>query len=196
MTTKQAVASASTKAVAALRVLVRGKRGPAELRAAAHAIMDLRQCFEHEGIPDWAGRTPEYRMKAEEVYRKAGVPSDSEDKLQSALRYHIGNVLREQAPPEHLDQLGLAKKGPRGRTQELRETRRMAGVPARSSAARRPNIRVAPGAFDPVQLVQHARADIALIRSAGQEGTVDPETILPALRALMDEVLDAVSELH
>lgn len=91
------------------------------LKEAATQIVILRAVYHrHEGLPDWAGRSIDYRHAIERAYRNAGVPSDSEDGLQASLRYHVSNVLRSVAPPEELEKLGLSTSGARKRRQERR----------------------------------------------------------------------------
>lgn len=84
-------------------------------RAAACAIVNLRSLSTHEGVTDWTGRSLEYRDAIESLYRQANVPPDSESPIQAKVRYHIGNVLREVAPADELEALGLAVSGPKGR---------------------------------------------------------------------------------
>src|SRR5690606_11264334 len=110
----------------------------------------------------------------ERLYRQAGVPSDSESNMQANLRYHVGNVLRKVAPPEDLQALGMAVEGPLGR---IRNTR--ASAPARPRLAR-------PGVGDPAAMASLALETVRTLRSM-EPGT---ETE-PALRALLDEVMDA-----
>lgn len=145
--------------------------------AAAEAIVGLRRHFRHEGRPDWAGRSPEYRDLVERLYRQAGVPSDSESNMQANLRYHVGNVLRQVAPPEDLAALGMAVEGPLGR---LRTTR--------ATAPRRPRL-ARPGVGDPAAMASLALETVRTLR------TMEPgPEAEPALRVLLDEVLDAVKD--
>lgn len=118
----QRVTAAADKAVAALQEAIR-EPSSARNRKAAEAIVALRKCFKHDGVTDWAGRSGEYRDLIERVYRKAGVPSDSESSMQANLRYHLGNALRKVAPPEDLEALGMTALGPSGRLKETRVAR-------------------------------------------------------------------------
>lgn len=174
---KQAVNAATTKAANALRDLVDGPRSSERLRAAAEAIVALRQCFEHEGMPDWAGRSPDYRYHVEQAYRRADFPADGTSPLQANVRYHVGNVMREVAPPEHLNALGLKPKGPRGRIQEAR---------AEGSSTRR---RVAPSnvpaGLDPQVLVDHAHADLVALGGLIAAGSTVSTSLREALQDLM-----------
>ena len=89
-------------------------------RAAAQAIVQLRQGFKVDGATDWTGRSVEYRDVVERLYRQAEVPPDSESPIQAKVRYHVGNVLREVAPAAELEALGLAVAGPKDRAQAAR----------------------------------------------------------------------------
>lgn len=103
------------------------------LRELAKVVVHTRSKFQDEtGLPDWAGRTWDYRVFIGEMYSEAGVPVDSQDGVQAALRYHVGNLLREIAPPGELEQLGLKALPPRARGKAtddlksvLRQTRRI-----------------------------------------------------------------------
>ena len=95
--------------------LVTALKAPTDTQQLAHLVVEFRRLFEHDGRPDWAGRSQSYRDAIYQVYRDAKVPSDSAGGLQAKIRYHVGNVVREVAPPEDLLALGLKPKGPRGR---------------------------------------------------------------------------------
>lgn len=172
----KALTSAADKALAAL---VEAVEQPTTMtnRRAAEAIVRLRKHFRHEGRPDWAGRSPEYRDLIERLYRQAGVPSDSESSMQANLRYHIGNALREVADPEDLQALGMATEGPAGRVRAVRAAR-----PRRPRLAR-------PGIGDPAALASLALETVRTLRSMDPDGDVEP-----ALRLLLDEVLDTLRQ--
>src|SRR4051812_41816767 len=60
------------------------------LRELARVVVDLRSLFSTEdGRADWAGRSYNYRETVARIYAEAGVPADSVETMQSALRYHI-----------------------------------------------------------------------------------------------------------
>jgi hypothetical protein len=102
------------------------------LRDLAYVVVDLRAQFQTEdGRTDWAGRGHAYRETVARIYSEAGVPSDAAHGLQAALRYHIGNVLREKAPADELEALGLKSATPRER---VKETRDRTAALARSAA--------------------------------------------------------------
>lgn len=103
------------------------------LRELARVVVELRSLFTTEdGRADWAGRSYSYRETVARIYSEAGIPPDSLESMQSALRYHIGNVLREVAPPTELADLGLKANRPVDRVKESRD--RLAAL-ARAGAA-------------------------------------------------------------
>lgn len=104
----------------ALRALLK-HRSTENYTQAAERIVALRKAHEHDGLPDWGGRSTDYRTRIERLFRKAAVPPDSEDNLQGLLRYHVGNVIREAAPEEQLVALGLKVAGPRKRMREYKD---------------------------------------------------------------------------
>ena len=92
------------------------------LRAVARAFVAAREHFyTKEGEPDWHGRTYAYRTWVREVTSLANVPADSLSSTQAAIRYHVGNVLRERLDDDQLAELGLRKESPRERSVEKRE---------------------------------------------------------------------------
>ncbi|AYN58506.1 hypothetical protein HOU70_gp25 [Arthrobacter phage Liebe] len=94
----------------------------ARLRETAQAFVAAREFFfTREGLPDWLGRTYAYRRWVREVMDLARVPADDLPTIQSAVRYHTGNVLREHLDPDTLDALGLKHSSPRERSVEKRE---------------------------------------------------------------------------
>lgn len=146
------------------------------IKSAAAAVIEVRKHFQHAGLPDWAGRSPEYRDAIEHIYRQAGVPSDSESGFQAKLRYHAGNAVRRVAPPEELEALGLAVEGPLERLRTARSN----GHAPRTRPAR-------PGVGDPAAMASLALEAVRAIRTM-EPG---PEVEVP-LRRVMDEALDVL----
>lgn len=182
MATK-AIAGASTRVVEALRQVV-ADPSTEHARHAADTIVALRKQFKHEGIHDWAGRSPGYRDLIERLYRQAGVPSDSESSLQANLRYHVGNALRRTASPEDLAAIGMSVDGPLARIKSTR-----------ASEPRRPRRR-AGGTFsgavtDPSVLAALALAAVQTIN--GMDVPLDGAS--DSLRALMDETAEVCARL-
>lgn len=91
------------------------------LRETADHLVDLRGLhLDAEGAPDWPGRTFAYRDLVRSIYASAGLGPDSGDTTKTALRYHVGNSLRERVDPSDLDAAGLSSLDPRGRQQNRR----------------------------------------------------------------------------
>jgi hypothetical protein len=86
------------------------------LRELAPIIVSLRRHFTlSNGVPDWSGRTPDYRRAVAELYARARIPHEQLTAVQQALRYHVGNLLREVAPPDELEAAGLKTSSPKDR---------------------------------------------------------------------------------
>lgn len=114
-------------------------------RQLAEVVSQLRACFhDADGRPDWAGRTFAYRQAVGRLYTDSGVPADVSRQAQSALRYHFGQVIRETATAEELEDLGLQERAPSDRVKDTRDmlaARARAGAvvdktPKRANAAR------------------------------------------------------------
>lgn len=88
---------------------------------AAH-IVELRSRFTlDDGRVDWSGRSPEYRAAIAAIYAGAKVPKQHLDTVQTALRYHVGNLLREKASDDELSAVGLTNVSPKDRLQTHRD---------------------------------------------------------------------------
>ena len=88
----------------------------ADLRELAELVIKLRA--EHtleDGRKDWGGRSPAYRASMHDLYSRAQVPADKADTIQAAIRYHVGNLLRERTKGEELAAVGLSPVAPRTR---------------------------------------------------------------------------------
>ena len=137
---------------------------------------DKRKLFKHQDLPDWTGRSPEYRAAIDEVYHRAKVPSDSEADIQSKVRYHLGNVMREVAPAGDLEALGLQASPPS----------------VRNSAGTKNGGRIrAEAVTDAGLLIDHALADVRLLRAL--EG-IDKHAVVTRLRGLVDEVFAVIGD--
>lgn len=181
MATK-AITSASARALQALRQVVDDPT-IVNSRAAAEAIVTLRQQFEHDGLPDWTGRSPGYRDCIERLYRQAEVPKDSDGGLQANLRYHVGNVLRQVAPPEELAALGLSVDGPLARV----KSNRVAG-PRRPKP---PRVALFRGVTSSAGLATLALAAVRTIADMG-----DTDGAEETLRLLLDETVQLLTRTH
>lgn len=119
------------------------------LRECASVVVDLRALFTLEdGRTDWSGRSPEYRRVMHDVYAAARVPTDRYDTVQAALRYHVGNLLREKVRAEDLAAVGLSGVSPRER---LARNRDVVSAMSKSGA-------VSELTGDPVRLVVYAES--------------------------------------
>lgn len=92
------------------------------LKRLAEVVVEVRSQFHDEetGQPDWRGKSWEYRQFMTELYEAAGVPPASVAGVQSSLRYHTGNRLREVVPPEELERAGLLADSPKLRMEKQR----------------------------------------------------------------------------
>ena len=92
------------------------------LKRVAELIVELRAKHTlDDGRIDWSGRSPAYRTAIAEIYRDAGVPADKLDTVQAALRYHVGNLIRDRADGMALAAVGLTNIAPRERLNRNRE---------------------------------------------------------------------------
>lgn len=125
-----------------------------DLKALAEIIVQLRGLHHLEdGRTDWAGRSPAYRQSMADLYTRARVPADRLDTVQAAIRYHVGNLLRERAQGGELEAVGLSPVAPRTR---LSTARKAIQAQRRVSAPRQDVVRLATYAQ---ALVEHIDAD-------------------------------------
>jgi hypothetical protein len=112
--------------ISAVTALRNYKAGPetertTNLRKVAEAFFDAREhFFTPEGTPDWKGRTHAYRVWVRETMRIADIQKDELTTVQAAIRYHVGNVVRERMDDGDLKDLGLNTSSPRERSVEKR----------------------------------------------------------------------------
>lgn len=87
-----------------------------ELRNAADILVELRsRVTTEDGTPDWSGRNWENRQVVSEICRDAGLGTDGQSSMKSAIRYHVGNALRDRLDAEALTGAGLIQDSPRER---------------------------------------------------------------------------------
>lgn len=86
-------------------------------RELAHHVVDLRDTMD-----DMDGRSWHYRQVMAQCYAEAGVSGEARNRVQSAVRYHTGALIREagKAPEHWLDQ------SPRERSAQRRADRAVA----------------------------------------------------------------------
>lgn len=90
---------------------------PAIYKRAADAMLSLRALYQSKsGKPDWRGTSWAYRQAVSDIYGGAGLPPAPNHPVKAALRYHLGNALRERVPSEELTEAGLNPDTPRERT--------------------------------------------------------------------------------
>lgn len=100
-----------------------GARSPIT-KALAEVLVEARGHFTTaEGDADWNGRTYAYRRWVREVFDEAHLRGEDSKRLQAAIRYHVGSVLREQLSAEELEDAGLIPQTPKERSTERRQQR-------------------------------------------------------------------------
>lgn len=108
------------------------------LKDLAPIVVDLRGSFTlDDGRQDWSGRSPAYRQAMADIYTRAQVPKEKLDTLQAALRYHVGNLLRDRATGEELAAVGLVARSPKERLANHRQAlaaQREAAAPRQDAA--------------------------------------------------------------
>ena len=93
-------------------------------RNAAEVFVTAREHFlTAAGEPDWTGKTYDYRTWNGGVWAASGASGDARRQAQAAVRYHVGNVLRERLDAATLEALGLRVESPRERSVEQRAER-------------------------------------------------------------------------
>lgn len=98
-----------------------GERSTEELRAAAQALVDAREHFHTKtGDTDWTGRSHAYRQWVRDVYATARVPAEDLTRVQTAVRYHVNNIIHDRLDPETLESIGLRAESTRERSMEQR----------------------------------------------------------------------------
>lgn len=113
----------------ALRLLLDYRRASRDartpiVRLIALAMVEAREHFLNaEGEPDWRGVTYQYRQWVSEVYSAANFDPKTRASVQSAVRYHLGSVLRERLDEDTLRDLGFQQESPKERSQERRLSR-------------------------------------------------------------------------
>lgn len=85
------------------------------LKQLASILVDIRAMHERNGMPDWAGRSFEYRAQVSKIMRSAGLSDSDRKKVIGLLRYHVGNELRERVSAEELLKAGLKPESPKQR---------------------------------------------------------------------------------
>jgi hypothetical protein len=84
------------------------------LRNIAVVVVALRKQYD-----DFLGRDGDYRKAVNEMYRRAGI---DEDRIKTAVRYHVNNALRRYLTPRELKRIGLIPESALERQQDARAT--------------------------------------------------------------------------
>ena len=124
MTATKNLGAIQSHAIESLRTYLHGsdEERAGVLRDVASDFVDAREhFFTKEGEPDWRGRTYAYRRWVRETMSLANVPPETIHATQAAIRYHVGNVLRDRLDHQTVEALGLLSESPRERSVEKRE---------------------------------------------------------------------------
>lgn len=183
MTTTKALADRATEI---LRAYLSDHRTD-HLRELAEIVVELRGAHTLEdGRADWSGRSPAYRQTMADIYARAKVPAENLDTVQAALRYHVGNLLRQRATGDDLEAVGLSRIAP---SQRL-ATRRQALQAQAAVAAPRQDI---------ARLTAYAQAlldfvDVNAVPELAPERAVASRLALEAVRQRAEELLGLLGQ--
>jgi hypothetical protein len=160
-----------------------------DLRRLAECLVDLRETYiGTDGRIDWAGRSWHYRHEVALLWQRLG-DSDEVESLKAAVRYHVGNVIRERASDEDLAAAGLKTATPRDRA---------AGVRAQHAALlKAAGAATLDGPMDPLTSVEAALALVSRISSGDvkERKGVSRKRIREAVALLQAEVT-RLSNIH
>jgi len=157
------------------------------LKQLAEIVVQLRG--EHtleDGRKDWGGRSPAYRQSMADLYTRARVPEEKLDTVQAALRYHVGNLLRDQAAGDELEAVGLSPVAPKTRL-----TTRRKAIQAQAAQAAPPQD-VARLAVMAQALVEHIAEDA--IATLAPERAVAARIALEAVSTRAAQLLVRLSD--
>lgn len=140
--------------------LASGRNRTDLLKDIAEVIVELRsQCSLGDGRTDWGGRSTRYRYLMSGIYSSAGVVAKERDTLQAVLRYHVGNLLRERAPQDDLESVGLMLVSPKERLNNRRQL-----VTALAAAGGKVD------GSDPVRILSYAEALLDVVDDVAVKG--------------------------
>jgi hypothetical protein len=150
--TRDAYLTSTVDAVrAAINGVEDGKYNTVHMRDAAGALIDLRTTFtDRYGNLDLQGNSFAYREAVREVMSRAGVPDSDRPRLMQAIRYHLGNILRERYTAEELAEHGLLATTPVERQRKDRVQRS----------------KVLRASMDPAEEISDPAEIVAALRSA------------------------------
>lgn len=159
------------------------------LRRLAVILVELRsRNATEDGNTDWAGRSGPYREAVARIYEQSRLDPDERATMQAALRYHVGNVLREVAPEDELAELGMMAKRPVDRVKATRE--RLAAL-ARAGAVAQNGTTA-----DPVRQVLAARVLLENIAAdpAALDGQTDKRREVTKAVAAIEELASSLGD--
>lgn len=157
----------------------------------AAVLVELRsRTTTDDGRTDWRGRSVKYRQEANQIYAAAGVSVADRERVSRAVRWHVGNLLREVMTPQELADYDLQESSPLDR---LRDSQ--ASTAAIVSAARA-EIEAATASVPTVKATaDHVRLGVAVTNILGQLSVdVISETMTDGQRAKLDEELEEAQQ--
>ncbi|MGW1268189.1 hypothetical protein [Streptomyces sp. NPDC002491] len=153
------------------------------LRNIATVVVALRK--QHD---DWLGRDGDYRKKVADMYQRAGV---DEDRIKSAVRYHVNNLIRRHLTPRELRQLGLIPESALERQQDARATNQAIVNATRAVAeAERVPAQPAKKVSATRKIKGEAKADVVERSTAGLrvKASADHLRLATVARSLVDQM--------
>lgn len=175
---------------AATREVVDGRYNTQNMRRAAEVMIDLRQTFvDRNGQIDLAGTSYPYRQAVREIMSRANVEGSERARVMNAIRYHLGNILREKFTPEQLEEFGLDPRSPLARQKADREQR-----------SRVLRVAVAPEEVitDPGEVMAALRSAANLLDNLDARGMggVDAKTAAVLVKHIQNRVAEVRAELR
>ena len=86
------------------------------VRRGAEVIIELRRQFLNKnGLPDLRGDTFAYRSAVRDALTEANIPMEDRGNLMSALRYHVGQTIREGLTDDEIQEAGFKVSSPKER---------------------------------------------------------------------------------
>lgn len=105
------------------RVVAWGKSTLTLKKEIAAAIVALRkQHTSTQGnFPDWDGRTGDYKAAKKKMMRDSGLSQQDLDAIESAVRYHVQNLVVKVAPKKQLETLNMLTTSRRERQNQRQQ---------------------------------------------------------------------------
>lgn len=162
------------------------------LRSLAVVLVELRKRHtDGDGRRDMLGRSYPYRQDAGEIYRQAGISEATRARTQQAVRWHIGNILRDVLDPAEVESYDLQPKSPLERMQDDRASRAALVTVSRAEVTAQSS----DGAPTVKATADHLRMATAALNITNQLSVeVIDEAMTDGQRAKLDEQLAAMQE--